>query len=224
MCYLRTKLHDFQSQNYLLFSASPQQEPILACVAAANTSGVLSFSVFPPDQAYHPIRTHLRILAILSSMLGVERSYSAQVALLSLRDALRFHTCQPTVLFFSLREGGQCWDTEISVGGIGVGDRKRVASGDLLARRQELWVSISESNACGITFGSLIVSKCGNSHNGFEIHPRPSGKPYDAEQDFNAICDPDFKIYSAQLSYNPPFTHSSSDPEPEIIRGRQSQI
>jgi hypothetical protein len=22
------------------------------------------------------------------------------------------------------------------------------------------------------------VSKCGNSHNGFEIHPRPSGKPY----------------------------------------------
>jgi hypothetical protein len=39
----------------------------------------------------------------------------------------------------------------------------------------------------------------------------------DAAQDFNTICDPDFEIYSAQLIYHPPFTHSSSDPEPEII-------
>jgi hypothetical protein len=40
------------------------------------------------------------------------------------------------------------------------------------------YLDATELNACGITFGSLIVSKCGNSHNGFEIHPRPSGKPY----------------------------------------------
>jgi hypothetical protein len=38
----------------------------------------------------------------------------------------------------------------------------------------------AEMKGCGSVlpcFATLIVSKCGNSHNGFEIHPRPSGKP-----------------------------------------------
>ncbi|KAJ7807886.1 hypothetical protein B0H13DRAFT_1928801 [Mycena leptocephala] len=44
----------------------------------------------------------------------------------------------------------------------------------------------AEMKDCGSVlpcFATLIVSKCGNSHNGCEIYPRPSGKPISALTD-----------------------------------------